>query len=89
MTDIDQLNKVFEAAAEKFLKGAAKYGTFNPATDTRDFLSEAEAEILDAINYLAMLLMKMEAMKNKKVGREWGENDRAKKEGLAENFLTP
>ena len=28
--DIDQLTEVFKAATRKFLKGAAKYGTFNP-----------------------------------------------------------
>lgn len=87
--DIDQLTEVFKAATRKFLKGAAKYGTFEPATDTRDLLSEAEAELLDAINYMAMFLIKLRAMKNKKVGREWGESGKAKKEGSSFSCLTP
>ena len=47
------------------MKGAAKYGTFNPATDARDFLKEAEAEVLDAINYLAMFLVKLQTLQRK------------------------
>lgn len=49
------------------MKGAAKYGTFNPV----------------------MFLMKKKAMKNKKEGREWGENERSKKEGSSFYRLTP
>ena len=69
------LSEVFTAALQKFERGAAKYGTFEPATDTRDFLKEAEAEVLDAINYLAMFLVKMRNMKRNKVGTGWGQND--------------
>jgi len=65
MKDIDRLNEVFKAASEKFLKGAAKYGTFNPASDTRDFLQEAEAEVLDALNYLGMFLVKLRTLQRK------------------------
>lgn len=70
--DLDRLTDVFEAALRKFERGAAKYGPFDPEADGRDFLQEAEAELLDAINYLAMFLIRLRAMKNKKVGREWG-----------------
>ncbi len=62
---VDPLAEVFEAALKKFQKGAAKYDTFDPASDTRDFLNEAEAEILDAINYLAMFLLKVRAIQRK------------------------
>lgn len=53
---------IFSEAMRKYHQGASKYGEYDPATDTRDFLKEAEAEILDAINYLAMHLMKVRAI---------------------------
>lgn len=59
----DPITLIFSEALGKYRKGAAKYGTFNPVTDTRDLLNEAEAEILDAINYLAMFLMKIRAIR--------------------------
>lgn len=62
---LDCLAGVFEAALKKFEQGALKYGNFNPASDARDFLQETEAEVLDAINYLAMFLLRMRAMQRK------------------------
>ncbi len=59
----DQITLVFGEALVKFRQGVAKYGDFDPATDSRDFLKETEAEILDAINYLAMFLMKLRAIR--------------------------
>jgi len=58
----DELTAIFNQALEKYEAGALKYGAFNPATDRRDFISETEAEILDAINYLAMFLLKLRAI---------------------------
>ena len=61
----------------KFLKGAAKYGTFEPAADNRDPLSEAE--LLVAINYFAMFLLKVRAMQRKAAKQASNET---KKRGL-------
>ena len=47
----DPITAIFEEALSKY----------HPATDRRDFLQETEAEIVDAINYLAMFLMKLRA----------------------------
>ena len=58
----DELKAIFNQALEKYEAGALKYGAFNPATDRRDFISETETEILDAINYLAMFLLKLRAI---------------------------
>lgn len=55
----ERLKSIFDEALKKYEVGALKYGDYNPATDQRDFLKETEAEILDAINYLAMLLLKL------------------------------
>ena len=61
----DLIALVFEEALGKFHQGAAKYGAFDPATDRRDFIRETETEILDAINYLAMFLVKLRTMREK------------------------
>jgi len=57
----DEIKTIFDQALQKYEAGALKYGAFNPVTDRRDFISETEAEILDAINYLAMFLLKLRA----------------------------
>ena len=59
LTGDPALREIFEAALEKFRVGEQKHGPFDPATDPRDLLVEAEREILDAINYLAMHLLKL------------------------------
>jgi hypothetical protein len=61
----DPIALVFAEALGKFQQGEAKYGAFDPTTDRRDFIREAEAEILDAINYLAMFLVKLRTMREK------------------------
>ncbi len=58
-----KLAKVFDRCQSKYSYGAEKYGDFKPQSDTRDLIAEAEDEILDAINYLAMFLVKLEEMK--------------------------
>jgi len=61
-TDVDNMAAIFEIALQKYQKGALKYGDYDPMKDRRDMLIEAGAEILDAINYLAMFLMKLRAI---------------------------
>ena len=56
-----ELEDIFAAALAKYREGVGKYGRYEPLTDSRDMIREAEAEILDAINYLAMFLMKIKA----------------------------
>ena len=58
----EPIEAIFEDALQKYRRGEAKYGPYDPTTDTRDMLQEAEEEILDAINYLAMFLMKLRAL---------------------------
>jgi hypothetical protein len=38
----------------RFKLGLGKYGTFDPATNSRDLMLEALAELVDALNYLQM-----------------------------------
>jgi hypothetical protein len=60
----DKLIKTYMRAVAKYDEGAGKYGEFDPHTDVRDLIAEAEDEIIDAINYLAMFLAKLEALKD-------------------------
>lgn len=59
----EPIEAIFQDALQKYQKGVLKYGDYDPATDHRDMLTETETEILDAINYLAMFLMKIRAMR--------------------------
>ncbi len=61
---MEDMETIFRAALEKYLAGEQKYGPYRPLTDDRDMITEAEEEILDAINYLAMLLVKLRAIRN-------------------------
>lgn len=58
-----ELKNIFDQALKKYEVGAEKYGPFDPAADQRDLLKEAEAEILDAINYLGMFLLKLKELR--------------------------
>ena len=40
-----------------------QYGPLDLGTDKRDFLREAEEELLDAINYLAFQVIKLRRLK--------------------------
>jgi len=55
----DELQAIFNEATGKYKTDAKKYGRFDPATDGRDLRIEAEQKILDAVNYLAMLIIKI------------------------------
>lgn len=62
----NRIETVFEAALLKYRQGEREHGVYDPATDRRDLLQEAEEEILDAINYLAMFLMRIRAIRGGK-----------------------
>ena len=62
---MNELRQVFNDALLKYERGENKYGQYNPKTDQRDLLIEAEAELLDALNYVAMHLLKLRAMRAK------------------------
>lgn len=65
---MEELKGIFNQALEKYEAGAVKYGEFKPLEDRRDMLEETEAEILDAMNYLAMFLVKIRAVHAKGQG---------------------
>jgi hypothetical protein len=65
---MNNIKSIFDEAMQKFQSGEKKYGVYDPCTDQHDFLTETEAEILDAINYIAMFLMKIWAQREKSHG---------------------
>ena len=62
----NRIETVFEAALLKYRQGEREHGMYDPVTDQRDMMQEAEEEILDAINYLAMFLMRIRAIRGGK-----------------------
>ncbi len=47
----------------KFLKGEKKNGVLDIPTDPRDFLLEAELELLDSINYMSFEIVKLRRLR--------------------------
>ena len=59
----NRIESILNEALQKYQRGEAKYGPYKPETDPRDLLHEAEEEILDAINYLAMHLVRIRTVR--------------------------
>ena len=66
MSDWDKVRKVFGLALRRMQKGFEVYGEFDATLDTRCLLSEAQEELLDAMNYLGMQYLKLEELKKAK-----------------------
>jgi hypothetical protein len=64
--------QVFNECLEKYDRGAAKYGEFDPINDKRDLVEEAQQELIDAINYIAMFCHQAEV---RNVNEEDGDHD--------------
>lgn len=63
MSDIDaKVRGVFDDAHARYMKAEQSYGALDIGTDPRDFLKEAEEELLDLINYAAFEIMKIRAL---------------------------
>lgn len=60
---MEELRDIFRDALLKFEQGEKKYGPFVPETDRRDLFAEAEDELLDALNYIGMHVVKLRSMR--------------------------
>jgi len=60
-TKIRSMNQLFQECLEKYEKGVLRYGDYDPLTDRRNLFEEAQEKLLDAVNYLAMALIKIRA----------------------------
>ena len=71
MNDMDrEVRSIFDDALQKYHEGEKKYGELDIMKDPRNFLAEAEAELLDTMNYLAFEIIRIRrvnAMLNKMI----------------------
>jgi hypothetical protein len=58
--DYTRFMAIMAAAFDRLRVGERTYGAFSPATDRRDLLREAEEELLDAIVYAYLAILKLE-----------------------------
>lgn len=60
-TELEQhdIETVIKETVGKYDKGRIKYGHINLAKDTRDFIYEAEQELLDCINYCVFQIIRL------------------------------
>jgi len=59
----EQIETVIEEALSRYTGARAKYGPLDLDTDRRDFLVEAEEELLDCINYCVFQILKLRRMR--------------------------
>jgi len=57
------LKGVIKEALERYKEGRNEYGSLDLSTDKRDFLQEAQEELLGAINYCAFEILKLRRIK--------------------------
>lgn len=63
----DTIEVVIREALIKYDNGRAKYGPLSLDTDGRDFLQEAEAELLDCINYCVFQILRLRGAKRSRI----------------------
>ena len=57
------LKGVIREALQRYEAGRIEHGNLNLSTDNRDFVHEAEQELLDCINYCAFQISKLRRIK--------------------------
>jgi len=65
MVTFHDVRSVIDAALERHRGGSQRYGSLDPATDKRDFLYEAEMELLDFINYAVYQVLKLRSLRTR------------------------
>lgn len=63
----DTIEAVIKEALLKYDIGRAKYGPLSLYTDGLDFLQEAEAELLDCINYCVFQILRLRETKRSRI----------------------
>ena len=54
---------IIREALSKYEQGKIEYGEIDLATDKRDFIDEAEKELLDCINYCVFQILKLRKLR--------------------------
>lgn len=60
-----EVKEIFDEALARYKQGAKTYGVFDKYTDPRNFLKEAEEELLDTIIYTTFEIAKIRTLNNK------------------------
>lgn len=63
MDETDRLLVRFDAK-KRYAYGYAEYGEYKPEADDRDFFHESYEEVLDAINYLHFIAIKLRRLRD-------------------------
>lgn len=58
----EDIEAVIRQALAKYEAGRKAYGQLDLATDSRDYLYEAEAELLDCINYCCFQIIRLRSL---------------------------
>lgn len=59
----ETIEAVIKEAIEKYNRGRLKYGSLDLSKDNRDFIQEAEQELLDCINYCVFQILRLRGIK--------------------------
>ena len=59
----DTIEAVIKEALNRYESGRRKYGELDLSRDDRDFINEAEQELLDCINYCVFQILRMRGIK--------------------------
>ena len=60
----DTIEAVIKEALNRYDTGRLKYGHLDLSRDNRDFLKEAEQELLDCINYCVFQILRLRGIKH-------------------------
>lgn len=61
--EVEDIRQVIEKALKRYEAGRKEHGQLDLSTDSRDFISEAEQELLDCINYCVFQIMRLRRIK--------------------------
>jgi len=59
----DTIEAVIKEALNRYETGRIKYGSLDLSRDDRDFINEAEQELLDCINYCVFQILRLRGIK--------------------------
>lgn len=62
--DSSNIEAVIRQAIDKYERGRLEHGQLDLAVDKRDFLNEAEAELLDLINYAVFEVLRLRMIRS-------------------------
>lgn len=62
---MQEFKQIEKDCNKKMKAGQAEHGEYNPETDDRDFFDEMIEELMDAVNYSKMQIIRIKYLKQK------------------------